>query len=471
MFNFFNRSYYKTRIILSFSFVAIAIVIVASRISYVFTKDLYLNQVKEQVNLVVRLLGNQVDENYLRVLSLGPPVKSVQENFINLVGKNEIKDLVEESFIFNDNYVVFVHSDTSKETMQVEQRLFINRAELSMLDINESFTSLPFRGDDGIWYMWGFYNFNDHFYLAIRENTARLQKVEEFSLIFWYIGFGGVIATILLSWFIVSRITRPIEKLVTFSLEIGKGKFNIEVPDKIKGELKLLVDAMEAMKGDLTKNQQEKEKMLAQIAHEIRNPLGSIEILSGLVKEDLLKKNLSYDYIDKILSEVKELKETITSYLDLARPSQPNPEWCNLKDVYDDLSRMFTKQCNINNCKLELNGKGEKFWFDKSHLKIILANLVANSLECTDDNATIKITSSVNSDVYNISVEDNGHGISEEIKSKIFNPFFTTKADGTGLGLATSRKLCQENNAELFIEYSNNNGTKFTISKSVNNNG
>jgi len=465
-----KRSYYKTQIIFLFSLVAIGIVIVASRISYVFTKDLYLKQIKEQVNMVARLLGNQVDENYLRVLSLGPPVRSVQEKFISLIDKNEIKDLVEETFIFNDNYVVFVHSDSSKENMQVEQRLFINRNELSMLDIHESSTSLPFKGDDGIWYMWGFYNFNDHFYLAIRENTARLQKVEEFSLIFWYIGFGGVIATILLSWFIASRITRPIEKLVLFSLEIGKGKLNIEAPSGINGELKLLAEAMEVMKTGLSENQKEKEKMLAQIAHEIRNPLGSIEILSGLIKEDLLKKNIDYDYVDKILREVKELKETITSYLNLGRPAEPEPEWCSLQDIYEELSRVFERQCEIKNCKLDLNGNAEKVWFDKSHLKIILVNLVANSLEAINNSGRIKITSSVKNKNYSVSVEDNGNGIAEEIKLNIFNPFFTTKAGGTGLGLATCRKLCQENDAELFIEYSSESGTKFVLSKSISEN-
>jgi signal transduction histidine kinase len=470
MFKLLKRSYYKLQIILLFSLVAIAIVIVASRISYIFTRDLYLEQINEQVKLVAGLLGNQFDDSYLQILSFGTPVKPVRDDFIKIVAENDIENFVQEAFIFNDNYIVFVHSDSTVPTMHIEQRLFINRNELSFLKIHESLTSLPFKGDDGNWYMWGFYNFNDHFYLAIRENATRLQRVEEFSLIFWFIGLGGVLITVLLSWSVAAKITRPINKLVTFSLEIGKGKLNIEVPPGIKGELKLLADAMNVMKTGLAKNQQEKEKMLAQIAHEIRNPLGSIEILAGLVKEDLLKNKQDFEFIEKILGEVKELKDTITSYLNLSRPVEPVPEWCYLNEIYDDLFRIFKKKIEIKNCRIELEYQLNKIWFDRCHLKIILINLLSNSIDAIEKNGLIQITSSVKNNSVQISVEDNGKGMDDEIKSSIFNPFFTTKPGGTGLGLATCRKLSLENNSELFLEFSNGRGTKFTLLKTVSSN-
>lgn len=466
-----KRSYYKLQIIVLFSLVAIIIVIVASRISYIFTKDLYLEQIDEQVNLAVRILGNQVDDNYLQLLSLGMPLKSVREEFINLIANDNIAESVQEAFIFNDNYTVLVHSDSTIPTLRVEQRLFINRNELSLLGVNQSFASLPFKGDDENWYMWGFYNFNDHLYLAIRESALRLQKVEEFSTIFWYLGFGGVIITILLSWFVANRITNPINRLVSFSLEIGKGRLNSNVPNGIKGELKILADAMNIMKKGLAASQEEKETILAQIAHEIRNPLGSIEILAGLVKEDLLKNSQDYNNTEKILGEVKELKDIITSYLNFSRPATPKPEWCNLSEIYEDLLRVFKNKCDKKNCVIKFENCSDKIWFDKSHLKMVLTNLVANGIESIDNNGSIELISKINDNYQHLSVTDNGMGIDDKIVSRIFDPFYTTKKDGTGLGLATSRKLCIENNAELIFESGNKKRTKFTILKSIKNDG
>ncbi|MGD8307041.1 MAG: HAMP domain-containing sensor histidine kinase [Ignavibacteria bacterium] len=466
-----KRSYYKLQIIILFSLVAIAIVIVASRISYLFAKELYLEQISEQVNLVTRLLGNRIDEGYLQILDFGTPVKSVREDFIKMISENNIEESVQEAFIFNEYYVVLVHSDRTIPTMRVEQRLFINRNELSLLEVDHSFASLPFKGDDGSWYMWGFYNFNDRYYLAVRESAARLQRVEEFSLIFWFIGLGGVIITILLSWFVANKITGPINKLVSFSLDIGKGRLNLDVPNGIKGETKILADAMDTMRKGLAKNQEEKERILAQIAHEIRNPLGSIEILAGLVKEDLIKSNQDYENTEKILGEVRELKEIITSYLNFSRPATPKKEWCDLSEVYDDIIRVFQKECKKKNCTIKFENHYNKIWFDKSHLKMILTNLIANSLESIERDGSIKLISTFNDDQHCISVIDNGKGIDDIIKSKIFDPFYTTKSDGTGLGLATSRKLCIENNAELLLESANGNETKFSIIKSVINDG
>ena len=87
---------------------------------------------------------------------------------------------------------------------------------------------------------------------------------------FWLIGFAGVVITIFAGWFMANSIVKPLNKLVKLSSEIGKGNFDIDVPHAMHGEIKQLSDAMDKMKTDLALNQKERENLLAQIAHEIR---------------------------------------------------------------------------------------------------------------------------------------------------------------------------------------------------------
>jgi two-component system, OmpR family, sensor histidine kinase BaeS len=88
------------------------------------------------------------------------------------------------------------------------------------------------------------------------------------------IGLGGVILTILAGWFMANAIVKPLNKLIKFSTEIGKGNFNVDSPAAMHGEIKMLSEAMDKMKNELLLNHKERENLLAQIAHEIRNPLG-----------------------------------------------------------------------------------------------------------------------------------------------------------------------------------------------------
>jgi len=185
-----------------------------------------------------------------------------------------------------------------------EPQLKLNKKEIYELTINSSVASLPFKGEDGMWYLWGFYRLNDTFWMGIRESASQLERVDELTINFIYIGATGIIFTFILGLVIAKSISRPVDKLAGYSSHIGKGNFDAKLPDNMKGELESLAVAMEKMKNDLAENQNEKEKILAQIAHEIRNPLGGIELLAGLTKEDLQKNGMNTNYIEKIIGEV-----------------------------------------------------------------------------------------------------------------------------------------------------------------------
>jgi signal transduction histidine kinase len=465
--NIFEKSYYRVRIILTFSAATIIILVIISMVSYNYTRSLYLNQLSEQVNVVSKMLSEQIDGKYLDVLSLGLPTKSAQNYFREIFNRNKNESLHSEIFIFDKNFDIIVHSDSNITPGTFEPGLLINLKEINALHAETGTVSIPFKGNDGKWYMWGFHRLNSSYWLAVRENAARLKKVEQLSTIYWAFGLGGTVLTIVLAWFMAGSITKPVNKLVYFSSEIGKGIFNASVPANIHGEINILAQAMERMKTGLAKNQKEKEDLLAQIAHEIRNPLGGIELLANLTKEDLQKEKKDTGYLDKILKELNHLKLLIASYLNYSRPIIANPGMVDLSKISKEIENIFDKQLRKKDAGLVFICPAGKILFDEDHLRQILINLISNSLESICEKGVIKISTETINHRWVINIKDNGTGVPEENLDNIFNPFFTTKKEGTGLGLAISKKLCSENNAELIVKNNSDKGSTFSIIKEI----
>jgi len=222
------------------------------------------------------------------------------------------------------------------------------------------------------------------------------------------------------------------------------------------------------MRFDLSINQKEKENILAQIAHEIRNPLGGIELLANLTKEDFEKENRNSEYIDRIIKEINGLKALITAFLNYSRPAAANQSWIDLSALFSEIKNFFISSLKRKSIEFNYEDSIKNIYFDSEHLKHILMNLITNSIESSRDNGMILVKSFMENNKWVILVNDNGIGINTNYGSKIFDPFFTTKKEGTGLGLSICKKLCKENEAELVFD-SDGNGTTFRIIKEAMN--
>ncbi len=465
----FSRSYYKIRIIVTFCAVTILLVLVFSFLSYRFVRNLYLDQLSDQVNIVTKMISGQIDNKYLELLQVGSPTASTVDYFKKIFDENLYNGFHSQIFIFDKNFNIVVHSSPGISSKDGEPLLFLNQKEISDLLPDQSAVSLPFKGDDNEWYLWGFFRLDNNYWLALKENAVKLERVEEFAAEFFYLGAGGIILTLLIAWFVAYRITKPIDQLVEFSNKIGKGDYIVHAPENTHGELKILAQSMDKMKTDIEAHNKEKENMLAQIAHEIRNPLGGIELLANLTKEDMVKESnhfsVSTEYLDKIICEINSLKSLITSYLNFSRPLPADPGWIDVDKFLKEIEDNFKTNLLRKNIKFNFKTNVEKIWFDQSHLKQIFINMMTNSIESLKDNGNISISILKEERKWKIIFSDNGPGIEEKNLSKVFEPFFTTKKEGTGLGLAICKKLCVENKAGLKVENNKEKGLTFTIIK------
>ena len=422
-----------------------------------------MDELSERVNTVSRLVAFQIDKTYLGILQFGVATNTTSRYFRNIFEKSLINDNGAKAFIFDKEFRIVVHSDSTYVTGFQESRLLLSKKEISDMAVNQSSSSLPFKGDDGKWYLWGFYRLDNNYWLGLSESASKLEKVDEFSLTFWYIGAAGIVLIFILSLLIAKSISRPIDKLVEYSSSIGKGNFHIAAPTGMHGEINTLASAMNRMREDLSEHQKEKEDMLAQIAHEIRNPLGGIELLAGLTKEDLQKQNLNTTYVERILREINKLKKLIGSYLEFGRPMYPKPEECSLSSLLDEVLNNFKKSLEENKISVTSYFKTDKIFFDKEQLKQVITNLISNSIQSMKMNGNISVSSSAKNERWIFSLSDEGSGIPPENLEHIFEPFFTTKHNGTGLGLPICRKICTENKSTITVMNNLDKGCTFTI--------
>ena len=440
---------FKARIILTFTILTAGLVLILSRISYVSVKNIYLNQLSDQTRLLTRLSASGLNTRYLTFLDAQTP-ESLASRYYGDNMRTQAENMrLPNIFIFDHEFRVLVQA-AAGETGRRDARLLLSRTEIEALESGQSATSLPFKGDDGQWYLWGFYRLDRDHWLGVQENASRLEKVEGLSRVFWGIGAAGVLLTILSGGLLARALTRPIDRLVRFSELIGSGKFDTPLPRAVRGELAILAAALDKMRRDLAQHHQEKETMLAQIAHEIRNPLGGIELLAGLMREDLQRQAADTGYADKMLQEIAGLKSLITAYLSYSRPLKAHPEQVDLAALIEEVRAVAHQGLAEKAVTLRADIDGAPdVWFDRSHLRQILLNLLGNSVEALGNNGRVTIRARRNGRGTVIAVHDDGPGIPEAHLESVFEPFFTTRSDGTGLGLAVCRKLCRENRAEI----------------------
>lgn len=218
-----------------------------------------------------------------------------------------------------------------------------------------------------------------------------------------------------------------------------------------KGTLLVLRDVSE-----LRRHQRLKEigEMAAAMAHEIRNPLGGIEGFASLLKRDLdIPKQK--EMVDAILDGTRALGRLVTSVLEYARPLDLEKERLDLVPLIQEVVNFASADADFHaKCLLKLP-KTCPVMGDADHLKRALLNLLRNANEVASFIEIILDEELV--------IADNGPGIAQENLEKIFTPFFTTKAQGTGLGLSETHKIIEAHGGRLTVDTKEGEGTRFAI--------
>ena len=213
-------------------------------------------------------------------------------------------------------------------------------------------------------------------------------------------------------------------------------------------------------------------QMVAGVSHEIRNPLGIIrstaELLGGMPDSNEAQKKLS----GVIIEESSRLNNIVSEFLDFARPQEPNFQDCYLDEIIKKNLLFLRPEFDKEEITVHdnLNSRSLKLKADPNLLYRSFLNIFVNAIQSIENGGTVTVNVEEKKDHYIVGITDTGKGISEENLNKIFDPFFSTKDKGSGLGLSIVKNIIEAHKGSMWIESRvrdskerENSGTKIMI--------
>ncbi len=208
-------------------------------------------------------------------------------------------------------------------------------------------------------------------------------------------------------------------------------------------------------------------ELSAGIAHEIRNPLTSINAFIDLIPYKIEDEEFRRQLVTITKKEINRMNELITQLIDYTKPKLSVPKLFYSGEVLKEVLILFSNQFSKNKIKVINESRKVPIYADESQVKQILVNLILNSIDAIKEGGEIRLSTYKVDERCFIEIKDNGCGIANEYMDKIFNPFFTLKPQGTGIGLAVTLKLVEENGGNISIESKEEVGTKVILSLPV----
>lgn len=297
----------------------------------------------------------------------------------------------------------------------------------------------------------------------------------------WLILFGIFMAAVL-GYTMARRISKRINLFAEAARLVADGNLDQEIRVKSKDEIGELSSAFNLMTGRLRQMRELEEELRrkdrlaalgelsAGVAHEIRNPLGIIKNSAQVLQDKFKDKDTKSRELSKfIIEEVDRLNKVVTNFLDFARPQKPNLTGRKIAPIISRALELM--QSEILKRKIKVANKHEDnlppVLADEELLAQVFLNIISNAIQAMPDGGRLMVSSKSGAGSYKDLVEigftDTGCGIPAQDLDKIFNPFFSNKEGGVGLGLSIVHKIVESHGGKISVHSRAGEGTTFTI--------
>jgi signal transduction histidine kinase len=286
---------------------------------------------------------------------------------------------------------------------------------------------------------------------------------------------------IIVSLILADQYTDPIKRIARASQEIARGKLVRIRDNKRRDEIGVLVKSFNEMVEKLSERKELEEKlkkteqlsMIGQlasgIAHEVRNPLNFLSLSIGHIRERLAEEHISQgsdinELLDSLKREIYRVNELINNFLFFGKPITLKREWITAGALMEDALYMVRDKIR-DGIELKTAGADDnmRIYCDREYIRICLINLILNSSQAIEDKGTITVRFATEDGTAYISVADDGKGVEGEDIERIFEPYYSTKKLGIGLGLAITRRFVEEHGGQISAESRAGQGTTITI--------
>jgi signal transduction histidine kinase len=320
--------------------------------------------------------------------------------------------------------------------------------------------------------------------ILIVISMSRLKSVKEAGdrmrlLAFIILGFLLIFALAIFT----KRFTRPITELEQAAQRITAGNLDFSVPASGPKEVSTLSAAFNKMLIGLRRNRELEEqlqraersavvgRLASGIAHEIRNPLNFINLSIDHLREKFAPQadaqRREYKHIlTTIKDELARLNRLVSDFLSYGRPAKLKLRQVDTRSLIEEVRSLVSAQSEQQNVKIRIlqNGNGDAHvQADPEQLKTCFSNLMINAVQAMPEGGSLQITISPDSSLVQIDFADSGAGISPEALQQIFEPYYSTKDTGIGLGLPLTKKIIEEHGGEIAVKSELNNGATFTV--------
>ena len=278
----------------------------------------------------------------------------------------------------------------------------------------------------------------------------------------WLVAGGALcmaVIVVLAAW-VSRRMTGPLARLARAAEGIGRGDLARPVAVETRDEIGYLAARLDEMRAALQARDERMQMMLAGIAHEVRNPLGGLELYAGLLREGLAHEPERLAEVARVEREIGYLKNVVSDFLEFARRPAPVMEPVPVAALLDEVCEI----CRPAGLGPELRAEAAPSLLaegDRGQLRRALINLVKNALVAAGPSGRVVVTARRTDRAIEWEVRDSGPGVAEELGDKIFAPFFTTREKGTGLGLAFVREIARDHGSEVQVDRGEEGGARF----------
>jgi signal transduction histidine kinase len=420
--------------------------------------------------------ATQISGKYLVDLEPGPEDRKLYEGNRRKLEEVRAATGVERIYIFDQDFRARVDTDEGVAIGTTYFQAQLDRAEVARVFAGETASGVLFQGDDGAFYKAGYApvtasDKDASIVLAVGVDASarffdRLADLRRSLIV-----YGALLVTLLIGAAIVvaTRLTRPIRHLAGAAERIGRGDLAAPIARTSGDEIGFLADTLEQMRRDLGARDQRMQAMLAGIAHEVRNPLGGIELWAGHLRDELPAGDERRGHVERIDRELGYLKAVVSDFLDYARRPALELAEQPLAPLVREVAELLAGEASAAGHILTVEAEPVQARFDRVQLRRALINLAKNAIQACAGQGRRAIRLSCRPGDGDgdgggavLEVWNDGPAIPAEALARIYEPFFTTREKGTGLGLAFVGDIVREHGGEIDLE-STAAGTRFVI--------
>jgi len=344
-----------------------------------------------------------------------------------------------------------------------------DRLEMAQAAQGEAVASqVLFEGSDGLLYKTG--------YAPLRDASGRVVAVvaadgtapsfatyRRFRRLFALFAVSGAVLGALVAAIASLSVTGPLTRLTAEARRIGRGDLATPLGGATtRDQIGTLRDTLEEMRRALHARDEERETLLAGIAHEVRNPLGALDLFAGLLCEELVGRPEA-SHAERLRTELAALEKVVGEFLEYARTRPPVRQDVDLAAVAAEVADLCAPLAANRLVSLSAEGDGAVRG-DREQLRRALVNLTRNAVEAAPAASEVVVAAFGEGKGATLEVRDRGPGLSKEARSHLFQPFFTTKEKGTGLGLALAKKVADAHGGTLTLVEREGGGTVARLS-------